>query len=126
MRIWSISSAIYWIACTSAAACTVAGSGPGIVFEQAPTDIRYYSSEIIEANIENGTQVSESPGFPIWLLNARVDRVIKGSINTDTVKILFPQWCGAHPGGHGIILGELENHPLHGLVLIPKLNFGVR
>jgi hypothetical protein len=126
MRTWSISLAIYCIACTSAVACTIHGAGPSIVFEQVPTDIRFYSSEIIEASIHNGTQVSDAAGRPVWLLDARVDRVIKGSINTNTVKIFFYQFCGAYSGGHGIILGELEDDPLHGPVLIPKYNWVVR
>ena len=96
------------------------------MFERVPTDIRFHSSEIMEASIYNGTRVSDGAGRPGWLLDARVDRVIKGSINTNTVKIYFSQWCGAYWGGHGIILGELEDDPLHGPVLIPKYNWVVR
>ena len=87
------------------------------MFERAPTDL--YASEIIEATIDGRTQVGDAVGRQMWLLNARVDRVIKGSINTNTVKILLYQGC-THFGGHGIILGELEDDPLHGPVLIPK------
>jgi hypothetical protein len=54
------------------------------------------------------------------LLNARVDRVIKGSIKTDTVKILLYEGCSRASGGHGIILGNLQSDPLLRLVLIPK------
>lgn len=126
MRTWSMALAIYYVACTSAVACTALGAGPSIVFEQSPTGIRFNSTEIIEASINSGTQVIDATGRPVWLLDARVDRVIKGSINTNTVKIFFYQWCGAYPGGHGIILGELEDHPLHGPVLIPKYNWVVR
>jgi hypothetical protein len=120
MRTWALCLAVYCIACTNAVACVIPGTGSSILFEQVPTDIRFYSSEIIEATVYDSTRV-EHAGRQMSLLTAHVDRVIKGSINTKIVKILL------HPGcpivglnGHGIILGELEDDPLHGLVLIPK------
>jgi hypothetical protein len=121
MRTWSIPLAIYCLAHTSAAACAISGTGSSIMFEQVPPDIRYYSSEIVEATIYGHTQVGGVAGDTILLVDARVDRVIKGSINTSTVKILLHQWgCGTYFGGHGIIVGEIEDDPLHGPVLIPK------
>jgi hypothetical protein len=120
MRTSALCLAVYCIACTSAVACW-SGTEPSILFEQVPTDIRFYSSEIIEATVYDRTQVGDAVGRQMWLLTARVDRVIKGSINTKTVKILLHLGCtlvGAN--GHGIILGELQDDPQHGLVLIPK------
>jgi hypothetical protein len=117
MRTWSLSLAIYCIACTGATACTIV-VGRSIMFEQVPADID--ASEIIEATIHDRTQVSDARGLQGELLSARVDRVIKGSIKTDTVKILLYQGCPRAAGGHGIILGYLQGDPLLGLVLIPK------
>ncbi|MCA1394002.1 hypothetical protein I6F20_33865 [Bradyrhizobium sp. IC3123] len=88
------------------------------MFEQVPTDID--ASEIIEATIHDRTQVSDARGLQGELLSARVDRVIKGSIKTDTVKILLHRGCPRASGGRGIILGYLQDDPLLGLVLIPK------
>jgi hypothetical protein len=89
---------------------------------QVPTDIRFYSSEIIEATIYDSKRVSDAAGRLMWLVDARVDRVIKGSINTNTAKILFYDACTLF-GGHGTILGELEDNPLWGRVLIPKQHY---
>jgi hypothetical protein len=116
MRTWALCLAVYCIACTSAFAC-FPGTESSILFEQVPTDI--YATEIIEATIYDRTQVGDAVGRQMWLLNARVDRVIKGSIKTKTVKIILHLGCTRF-GGHGIILGELEDDPQRGLVLIPK------
>jgi hypothetical protein len=127
MRTWSISLSIYYVACTSAAACAIPGPSSSIMFEQVPPDIRYYSSEVVEATIYGHTKVGDVAGLPVLLLDARIDRVIKGSINTSAFKILLHQSpCGTLFGGHGIILGELKNEPLHGLVLIPMKHWNVR
>ncbi|MBH5386438.1 hypothetical protein [Bradyrhizobium diversitatis] len=88
------------------------------MFEQVPADID--ASEIIEATIHDRTQISDARGLQGELLNARVDRVIKGSIKTDAVKILLYKGCPRAYGGYGIILGDLQADPLLGLVLIPK------
>ena len=117
IRTWSLSLAIYCIACSGATACTIL-VGRSIMFEQVPADIG--APEIIEATIHDRTQVSDAWGLQGELLNASVDRVIKGSITTDTVKILLYHGCPRASGGHGIILGNLQSDPLLGLVLIPK------
>ncbi|WP_407154847.1 hypothetical protein [Bradyrhizobium sp. STM 3557] len=118
MRIWSLSLAIYCTACTGAPACAVL-TILSIMFEQVPTDID--ASEIIEATIYHRTRVRDAHGLPGELLNAHVDRLIKGSIKTDTVKILLHQSSCPRVGmGHGIIVGDLQADPLLGLVLIPK------
>jgi hypothetical protein len=125
LRIWSTLLAFYCAACSSAAACTIYGTGfpsNSIMFQHVPTDIRYYSSNIVEATISGYSRVGGSPGGPVVLVDARIDRVIKGSIDTSTVKILLHESsCGTYLfGGHGIIVGEIEYDPLHGPVLIPK------
>ncbi|MCK1572001.1 hypothetical protein IVB16_12770 [Bradyrhizobium sp. 183] len=117
IRTWSLSLAIYCMVCTGATSCTIL-VGRSIMFEQVPADKD--ASEIIEATIIERTKVSDAGGLEGELLTAHVDRVIKGSVKTDTVKILLYQGCPRAGGGHGIILGRLESDPLLGPVLIPK------
>jgi hypothetical protein len=74
IRTWSLSLAIYCMACTGATACAIL-VGRSIMFEQVPADLD--ASEIIEATIYDRTQVSDARGLQGELLNARVDRVIK-------------------------------------------------
>jgi hypothetical protein len=114
---WSLSLAIYCMTFTGATACAVVVAR-SIVFEQVPADKD--APEIIEATIRDRTHVIDAQGLQGELLNASVDRVIKGSIKTDTVKILLYEGCPRASGGHGIILGNLQSDPLLGLVLIPK------
>lgn len=117
IRACSLSLAIYCITSTGATACAIL-VGRSITFEQVPADVD--ASEIIEATIHDRTQVRNARGLQGEVLNASVDRVIKGSIKTGTVKILLYQGCPRASGGHGIILGDLRGDPLLGLVLIPK------
>ncbi|WP_157644465.1 hypothetical protein [Bradyrhizobium sp. WSM2793] len=88
------------------------------MFEQVPADI--HAPENIEATFHERTEVSDARGLQGELLTARVDRVIKGLIKNDTVKIFLYQGCPRASGGHGIILGDLQGDPLLGLMLIPK------
>ena len=52
-------------------------AGRTILFEHIPTDID--APVIIEATIYDITQVGDARGNQMKLMNARVDRVIKGS-----------------------------------------------
>src|SRR3954466_680095 len=117
MRTWSLSLAVYCMTFMGATACTIVVAR-SIMFEQVPADID--ASEIIEATIHDRRHFIDARGLQGELLNARVDRVIKGSIKIDTVKILLYEGCPRASGGHGIILGNLQSDPLLGLVLIPK------
>jgi hypothetical protein len=70
--------AAYCIACTNAVACTPS-SERGIVFERVPTDID--APVVIEVTIYDQTQVGDAARNQMVLMNARVDRVIKGSLD---------------------------------------------
>ena len=70
------------------------------MFEQVPNDI--HATEVIEAAIYDRTQVGDAVGLQMWLLQTRVDRMIKGSINTYTMKILVYQGCRF--GGHCTVI----------------------
>lgn len=117
IRTWSLSLAIYCMTCIGATACAIV-QARSIMFEQVPVDVD--ASEIIEATIHDRAQARDAGGLQGELLSARVDRVIKGSIKTGTVKILLYRGCPRAAGGHGIVLGYLQSDPLLGLVLIPK------
>jgi hypothetical protein len=96
-----------------------------IFFEHVPTDIN--APIIIEATIDDETQVGDAVGNQIMLMNARVDRVIRGSIDTETLKIFTYIGGCIHGGvGHGIILGELRDDPKRGVLLEANRGANVR
>jgi len=107
--------AICWVACTSAVACTPS-TERGILFEHVPTDID--APVIIEATIYDRSEVGDAAGNQTVVMNARVDRVIKGSIDAKTLKIFVGIGGCTRVGiGQGIVLGELQNDHQRGLML---------
>ncbi|QOZ33256.1 hypothetical protein [Bradyrhizobium sp. CCBAU 53421] len=87
----------------------------GIIFDHVPDDID--APEIIEATIYDKSFVNDA-GVIMWIMNARVDRVIKGSIDTKSLTILvYPTSCSTIGIGHGIVLGTLRDVPQRGLML---------
>jgi len=87
-----------------------------ILFEHIPTDID--APVIIEATIYDITQVGDARGNQMKLMNARVDRVIKGSIDTKTLRIfVYVGGCTRVGIGQGIVLGELRDDPQRGVML---------
>jgi hypothetical protein len=116
LRTWGLCLAICCTACTSAVACSPA-TERGILFEHVPTDLD--APVIIEATIyDDGSQVGDAAGNQMVIMSARVDRVIKGSIDTKTLKIfVYLGGCTRVGIGQGIVLGELRDDPQHGLML---------
>jgi hypothetical protein len=119
MRTWAFCLIAYCVSCTSAVACVVPTLiyNRGIFFERIPTDID--APIVIEATIYGDDRRNE--------LLARVDRVIKGSIDTKYLKIAVARSSCPEVGvgiGRGIILGTLRNDPPYGVVLaaIQKAN----
>ena len=113
---WGLCLAICCIACTSAVACTPSTERT-IIFEHVPADID--APVIIEATIyDDGSQVGDAAGNQMVVMNARVDKVIKGSIDTKTLKIfVYLGGCTRVGIGQGIVLGELRDDPQRGLML---------
>jgi hypothetical protein len=64
---------------------TEAATEVGILFEHVPTDID--APVVIEATIYDITQVGDARGIQMKLMNARVDRVIRGSIDAKYLRI---------------------------------------
>jgi hypothetical protein len=115
-RTWAVCLAAYCIACTSAVACLGPSFERGIIFEHVPTDID--APIIIEATVSDWKEVGDAAGHQIVVMNARVDRVIKGSIDAKTLRIVvYPSDCTRAGIGQGIVLGDLVDVPPHGLML---------
>ncbi|WP_315762024.1 hypothetical protein [Bradyrhizobium sp. SZCCHNS2005] len=119
IRRWAVCLIAYCAACTSAVACVVPGTPAsliGILFEHVPPDID--APVAIEATIYDETEVSYSGKRAITLMRARVDRVIKGSVNAKYINIfVYPNSC-AHVGiGRGIVIGTLRDDPQRGIML---------
>jgi hypothetical protein len=128
LRTWAVCFA-YCAACTSAVACSMPGTPAsliGILFEHVPTDI--HAPVVIEATIYDATDVSyahDSTFSTITLTKARVDRVIKGSIDAKYLKMFVYINSCAHVGiGRGIVVGTLRDDPQRGIMLeaIQKAN----
>jgi hypothetical protein len=114
-RTWVLCLAVYCVACTSAIAC-IPATERSILFEHAPTDID--APVVIEATIYHQTQVGDAAGRQMLLMNAQVDRVIKGSIDAKTLKIfVYIGGCTRAGIGQGIVLGKLRDDPERGLML---------
>ena len=115
MRTWALCLAVYCVACTSAVACMPA-TERGILFEHVPADID--APVVIEATIYDKTQVGDAAGNQMVLMNARVDRVIKGSIDAKTMKIfVYIGGCTRAGIGQGIVVGKLRDDPQRGVML---------
>ncbi len=108
--------AICCLASTSAVGC-IPATERGIFFEHVPTDID--APVIIEATIYgDGSQVGDVAGNQMIIMNARVDRVIKGPIDAKTLKIfVYLGACTRVGVGQGIVLGEIRDDPLRGPML---------
>jgi hypothetical protein len=115
MRTWTVCLAACCIACTSALACSSA-TERGILFEHVPTHID--APVVIETTIYDQTQVGDAAGNQMVLMTARVDRVIKGSIEAKTLKIfVYIGGCTRVGIGQGIVLGAVRDDPQRGVML---------
>ena len=115
LSIWALCLAICCVACTPAVACRPS-TERGIIFEHVPADID--APVIIEATLYDRSEVSDAAGQMMVVMNARVDRVIKGSIDVKTLKIfVHDRGCTRAGIGQGIVLGMLRDDPQRGLGL---------
>jgi hypothetical protein len=120
-HIWAVWLIAYCAACTSAVACIIPGAAPAssIFFEHVPTGID--APIVIKATVYNSTFGSYAHGnFPTGtLMKARVDRVIKGSIDARHLTIFVHiNSCFPVGVGRGIILGTLREDPQRGTMLL--------
>ena len=115
LRKWALCLGVCCVACTSAEAC-VPSTERGIFFEHVPTDID--APVVIEATIYDITQVGDARGNQMKLMNARVDRVIRGSIDAKYLRIfVYIGGCTRVGIGQGIVLGTLRDDLQRGVML---------
>ena len=116
IRTLATSLAACCILCTSAFACLGPSFERGIIFEHVPTDID--APVVIEATIYDETQMGDARGNQMIVMNARVDRMIKGSIDAKYLRIfVYMGGCTRAGIGQGIILGTLRDDPARGVML---------
>lgn len=116
MRTWAVSLAACCILCTSAFACLGPGFERGIIFEHVPTDID--TPVVIEATIYDETQMGDARGNQTIVMNARIDRVIRGSTDAKYLRIfVYTGGCARVGVGQGIVLGTLRDDPVRGVML---------
>lgn len=116
IRTWAVCLAACCIPCTGAVGCSGPSYERGIIFEHVPIDID--TPVIIEATIYDETEVGDAVGNQMVLMTARVDRVIKGSIEAKTLKIfVYIGGCTRAGIGQGIVLGRLRDDPQRGVML---------
>jgi hypothetical protein len=121
MRTLAVCLIAYCAACTGAVACQFRDTpAQGILFEHVPTDID--APVVIEVTIYDATDnvsLARDGTFPsVTLMKARVDRVIKGSIDAKYLKIFaYTVSCGYVGVGRGIVLGTLRDDPQRGIML---------
>ena len=113
-RIFTIYLIVCFATCSSASACF--NQLLSILFEDVPAHID--APVIVEATIYDFSKVSDVTGIPLIIMNARVDKVIKGPVDVGPLTIrIYPSSC-THAGvGRGIVLGTLREDPKRGLVL---------
>jgi hypothetical protein len=100
--------------CSSASACF--NQLLSILFEDVPAHID--APVIVEATIYDFSKVRDVTGIPLVIMNARVDKVIKGPVDVGRLTIrIHPSSCTHGGVGQGIVVGTLRDDPHLGLVL---------
>lgn len=101
-----------------AEACLVASSASGVLFDHIPEGID--APVVVEVTIVGREADISSPQHtPLAVMNARVERVIRGTLDSDTLKVVtYLSSCTRLIVGHGFIAGTLEHDAQLGLELI--------
>jgi hypothetical protein len=101
-----------------AGACTLLSTGTGILFDHIPDGI--YAPVIAEVTIvSEEAEISLPNNARLAVMNARVERVIRGTLDSDVLKVVTClNTCSRVGVGHGFVAGTLEHDPQRGLELI--------
>jgi len=101
-----------------AGACTTSSTGFGILFDHIPEGI--YEPVIAEVTIvSEEADISLPNNARLAVMNARVERVIRGTLDSDVLKIVtYLNTCSRVGVGHGFVAGTLEHDAQRGLELI--------
>jgi hypothetical protein len=96
------------ISCTEALACLVPSLEQTIIFDDPPTSLD--APVIAEVTITDMSEaIDPSNGWVLAVMNARVEKVIRGSIDSKALKIVtYLSDCSRVGVGHGIVAGELR------------------
>ncbi|WP_156918474.1 hypothetical protein [Bradyrhizobium sp. Cp5.3] len=101
-----------------AEACAVASSQSGVLFDHIPEEID--APVIVEVTIVSREADISSPDHtPLAVMNARVERVVRGTLDSDALKVVtYLSTCTRIGVGHGFAAGRLEHDAQLGPELI--------
>jgi hypothetical protein len=107
----------FCVASSSAKACIVSSSQVGILFDHIPDVEVPVIAEVTVINREPDAMLLN--GSALAVLNVRVEKVIKGALDTRTLRVVSPlSGCTRVGHGHGFIAGTIRHDPRHGLELL--------
>ena len=108
-RVLSLGLVVADLGLSGALACYSAGSEVSVFFKEEDLVDGIDAPTMVDVTI---ISVSASADNTHWVGNARIKRVVKGSIDADLMKVLvFPSSCGPRGfgiGASGIVIGALR------------------
>jgi hypothetical protein len=106
------------VASSAALACRGPFSETTIIFDEVPTSMD--APIILEVTITDmSEEVDSSSGLPFAVMNAQVERVIRGAVETDNLKIVSDlSDCSRLGLGRGIVAGSLRSDAQRGVELL--------
>jgi hypothetical protein len=109
LRALVLGSLLAWITCTKSFGCLGPSFEQTVLFNEVPTSID--APVIVEVTITDVSEaIDPSNGWVSAVMSARVEKVIKGSIDSKTLKIVtYLSDCTRVGVGHGIVAGELRS-----------------
>jgi hypothetical protein len=124
MRRWKttrLSAFLFIVGCLvldRAEACAVGGSQRGVLFDHIPEGI--VAPVIVEVTIIGREPDTSAPdNTPLAVMNARVERVVKGRLDSDALRIVtYLGTCTRVGVGHGFVAGTFEQDARLGPKLI--------
>ncbi|WP_316176599.1 MULTISPECIES: hypothetical protein [unclassified Bradyrhizobium] len=118
LRICALCATLYFASFDQAAACAVAGAQTGVLFDHIPTQVD--APVILEVTIVGiDADISSQKYGRLAVMNARVERVVKGTLDRDAVKVVTSiSTCTRIGVGHGYVAGMIDHDALVGLELI--------
>lgn len=107
----------FCLASSGARACLPPSSQVGILFDHVPDVEMPVIAEVTVISREPNAMLLN--GTMLAVLNARVDKVIKGTLDSPILRVVTPlSSCTAVGRGHGFIAGTIQHDPRHGLELL--------
>src|SRR5437660_3066076 len=98
------------LASSAAQACRGEFDERTIIFVEAPTSLD--APVVVEATIvDRSEDIDAATGLGWAVMNGRIDRVIRGSVDIGPLKIVTEFWdctTGFGAGSHGIVVGTLR------------------